>query len=455
MFKLTHYEWRESTSKLIQKDPKLQAVDSAFRACRRDENNIAKLQTLVLALEDWKAAGISAKYRVVTSENVEGDLTDLIAELYNEAKQEVANQQVKEQNALRHVQNEPEISFQKICARYGPLKLESRPTFLDKLKAHKWQLNGCLATYHLAKTTYESKMNAQETASNFVKDFLQKISAGVSNIGPDISNEVINELEKLLPGKIGEVVAAFVPFAPGIIAVSKGVWDFKKIVENEIDAQKIKEHILASGTPQEAIDAMLKVLDRELSADIISEAKGLATYCLNVGSIVLAATPGVHLATGVLNTVKSLFALGNDARIIARDTTEKRAANALLSKLSKEDIKIKVLFESCPILGAYYVCCVPGSVLVNRIFGSWEKPLDKNLQDQIAKAVDHDGPLVKKARELIGNHRYVINGLQKCPGVETRAYPIDIEDAGQLAGVGRMLVVDHIGADQDRRPLGK
>jgi hypothetical protein len=75
-------------------------------------------------------------------------------------------------------------------------------------------------------------------------------------------------------------------------------------------------------------------------------------------------------------------------------------------------------FEVSPILGAYYVCCVPTSVLVNQILerfgrGSWQAEVEHTVQQ-------HVEPLRIQARILIRDHRFVIRGLERFPGMLTR-----------------------------------
>lgn len=401
-------------------DAKLQAVGSAlklYRASPSDQTKVALFQ----ALDAWRNTK-DANWKASIG-------ADAVQELYVELEQE----------ARRLVQNEPEIVFKKILEKYKPLKFESRPSFLAKLKTQKWLVKADSAVKSVCAAGREmkpDKTSATSASNDLIKIFLQKIIAGVGGIGPDIEKEVLNELGSVLGPMIAtqvtKVLVACVPFASAFKEAGSTLLDLKSTIQKEIVAQKIGEHKLASDTPQAAIEAMIKVMDEEKKDDGISTSNGIADTC---AAILFALHPAATVAKAVQEAVSSLCKLGNVARIIARDIIEKRDANALLSK---EDINIKAAFETCPVLGAYYVCCVPTSVLVNRIFDSLEKgySLGRVDQDQIKKVVD--GPLRQKAYELVHAYRFYIPKLERFPGVVSPNYQI-VENPFQF------LVLDYIG----------
>jgi hypothetical protein len=95
------------------------------------------------------------------------------------------------------------------------------------------------------------------------------------------------------------------------------------------------------------------------------------------------------------------------------DITERNAANKLLLKPL---ITIE-LFNACPVLGAYLICCAPTSVIVNTVLSS-DKFYQPGMMDTVQRAVKkHVEPLKEQAQRLIKEHRMFIPSLQNYPGV--------------------------------------
>jgi hypothetical protein len=76
------------------------------------------------------------------------------------------------------------------------------------------------------------------------------------------------------------------------------------------------------------------------------------------------------------------------------------------------------IFQTCPLVGAYYVCCAPTSALVNQIYERWWQA---EWRGDVERAVvKHLEPIRARARHVIREHRFVINELNRHPGVLMR-----------------------------------
>lgn len=202
-----------------------------------------------------------------------------------------------------------------------------------------------------------------------------------------------------------KLTASVAPFIGVFTAGAGMLWNLKNAVQNEYrrdQAEKHHQQSLSVGHPDQAIEAIIRILKRERNADAISCSVSLGAF---VGMLA-----GGTATNAPIGLAANLLKLVNIIRIIVRDVLEKNAGNDLM----REGPQITA-FETCPILGAYYVCCVPTSVLVNEIFLRWWKG---GWKGEVEKTVTkHIQPLREQARRLIGEHRFVIDELQRYPGV--------------------------------------
>jgi hypothetical protein len=171
-----------------------------------------------------------------------------------------------------------------------------------------------------------------------------------------------------------------------------------------------KQHI-NTGEPLRAIQAMIVILKRERNFDRAEALVSTAEFGAKVGGLFLDLGTGTTAIAGVSAKAAKLT---NLLYALVRDCYEMKDANIEMS-LGRD---LRKLFKVCPLVGAYYVCCVPTSVLVNEIFdrwwdGGWRGDVEYNV-------VQHLEPLREQARRVIAEHRFVIKGLERFPGVLSR-----------------------------------
>ena len=73
------------------------------------------------------------------------------------------------------------------------------------------------------------------------------------------------------------------------------------------------------------------------------------------------------------------------------------------------------VFETCPLLGCYLICCLPTSALMALIMKRFGQSGWMDMAERTAS--HHIDPLREKARTVIANHRFEIHSLARFPGV--------------------------------------
>ena len=146
-----------------------------------------------------------------------------------------------------------------------------------------------------------------------------------------------------------------------------------------------------------ALDALARFLERERNQDAYAMSVSLAEF----GSK-LAATlaDGGTASNAAIGLTANLLKLMNIVRIVVRDVREKNAANQAM--MTRVDAGI---FDICPVVGAYLICCAPTSVLVNTLFDS--RFGEPGWQDHVEIAVRrHLAPRQEQARRVVCAHRF-------------------------------------------------
>ena len=390
-----------NTGVLSIRSSTLKGVDRALEQYQRTKS-AAELESLRTALMAW----IMAKGQAWKQDprNRYNAVSDLYAQVMDVPGVKKTAEGVV---ALSHLKNEERAALDDL---FRGKKLVWRDGFSAKLANCKWgvRLNApavAKGAYTLAKGSSSSASSAPGSgASGAAGKVIDALIPG------EIRAEVLMEVGKIIPDFMKELTAAITPFMGALTALGGTVWNVKGALQNEYRREEAEEHLLQSlsvQNPEMAIHAMIRIIERERNANVFSASVSFGEF---VGKLAGTLADGGTATNVAIGLAAGLAKLGNIVRIIVRDTLEKNAANAVMMKGPTV-----TAFETCPILGCYYVCCVPTSVLVNQIFDRWWKggfrgEVEYSVTNQIA-------PLREQARRLIHEHRFLIRELQHYPGV--------------------------------------
>lgn len=321
----------------------------------------------------------------------------------------------RNQIALSHVRNESRVIITDLFAHQ---KIVFRPGLMTKLAGNGTlsRLGGRLtvkSTTQNARTLYNSNSSSSASGASSAASSSTAQAMLDQIIPTEIYAEVLAGLTTMMPTFLRELTASCTPFVG--IAVSGGTTlvNLGKVARSEYRLSKGTMHAdrtLSTGNPDEAFQAVIKMLNREADQNIEKYAVGLVELGSKAATMLADGGTATNAAIGLASGLVKLLMM---ARIVVRDVQECKAAN----KLMAEPVITAELFQVCPVMGAYMICCVPTSVTVNTMLDS-ERFYEPGMMDTVERAVKrHIAPLKFQARRLVKEHRMYIPGLQNAPGV--------------------------------------
>lgn len=252
-------------------------------------------------------------------------------------------------------------------------------------------------------------INSLAHASSSTSSITSKLLATV--VPPSAQVEVMSALRVLLPTFEAEFAAAVTPLV-GVLTAAGGVlWNTGTALHKQYAMDETRMHLersLAGVEARSAVEALIRILERERNANIFSASVSTAELGGKIASLAMDGGTAANTAIGLAANVAKLL---NIVRIVYRDVQEKKAAN-LLMRQGTVDIRI---FEAHPLVGCYLICCLPTSALMGLIF---ERFGERGWMDVAERTnARHLDPLRAKARAVIKGHRFEIRSLSRFPGV--------------------------------------
>ena len=315
---------------------------------------------------------------------------------------------------LSHVRDESRAIVHEL---FGGKRLQWRAEFKQKLAQQKLGVTlgvgGSL--YAADKLSHGAIRNAPST----IKAAVMGPSSGTSMaeeiyrtvVPPDILADVTFELTKLMPTFMKDLAASVTPWL-GLITTGGGViLAGAKSLRGQWRAEWTQYHIegsLARAEPAIALRQIHIILERERNIELTNMGVGLAEFGGKLAGVLADGGTATNVAIGLAASVTKLL---NIVRLIVRDVLERNAGNAKMK--GRVDASV---FEVCPIVGAYLLCCAPTSVIVNSIFDNQFGAT--GWQSQVENAVTrHLVPLKAQAKRLVQEHRFWIPELYHHHGV--------------------------------------
>lgn len=173
--------------------------------------------------------------------------------------------------------------------------------------------------------------------------------------------------------------------------------------------REVMTYAVRDGDALEAFKSVEEILDRELNATLRDTAiSGTAfTGKLLCSMLDLGAASGP--AIGLAETIAKLT---HKITLFARDYEEMKAANRLLENRAKIDFR---LFQTCPLLGCYFVAVQDHSTLINLAVSDFGTPNFVVDAERLIKAIR---PVIVKAGALINASSFEIAGLHRQKGIQ-------------------------------------
>ena len=240
------------------------------------------------------------------------------------------------------------------------------------------------------------------------------ISKLVSEVVPlNAQTEVLNAVQLLVPSFQAQFAAAVMPMAGLLTAAGTTLWNTGNALHKHYGVTQTRMHLdrsLAGVEGTHAINALIQILERERNADIYAASVSVLELGGKIAGLAIDGGTASNTAIGLAANIAKLL---NIVRIVYRDVSEKNAANKMMAS---GRIGLEV-FEACPLLGCYLVCCLPTSALMVLIMKRFGQTGWMDVAERTASR--HIEPLREKARAVIAGHRFEIVSLARFPGMLT------------------------------------
>jgi hypothetical protein len=217
-----------------------------------------------------------------------------------------------------------------------------------------------------------------------------------------------------LPTFMKDLAVSLTPFL-GVMASGAGTFvSACKTARDQYrlyEARVHQERSLSIAEPEKAIEGLIRILERERTAQGARTAIGAAAFSGKLAGVLADGGTVTNAAIGLAASLANLTLLVLE---IVRDVGERKEANKLMASPRAVDAKV---FVASPIVGAYLICCAPTSVLVNTVF---DRFFEQGWRGEVERTVQkHIGPLQAQARRVVIEHRFWIPALQNFPGLLT------------------------------------
>ncbi|MCZ2723442.1 hypothetical protein O1D97_17955 [Marinomonas sp. 15G1-11] len=407
---MTYEEWMKKTKGGFtqSRSKALKVVDAALKKYHQTKSEYDKGLALKALIAWQQTKGNDWKKSIRNKEHVAENLYRQLAGLEKKA----------DMFALSNLQNESRAI---ITDLFQGKQLVFRPGILTKIAGNSKTLGinvKKISTVNTARSVVQNAHTLVPSSSSSSSGTAAKATK-LSNdlikiiVPADLMKDVLAAMMGIMPNFVTELVASCTPFVGVIFSGGTTVVSGCKLAQSAYEQNRAKMHAqrtLSIAEPAAAFAALIRMIERETQQKLEGFVKGLADFGSKLASTLADGGTATNAAIGLASGMIKLLMI---LRVVVRDIQEKNAANKLLAK----PIITVELFEANPLMGAYFICCAPTSVLVNVMLSSsnFNTP---GMMDKVQYAVKkHIKPLKDTARKLTSDHRMYIPELQNFPGM--------------------------------------
>ena len=406
---MSHAQWMKRThSRVKPRSSTLKALDDAIQ--RRDEAGarralIAWIDGQNKKRQDWHRSVRTSDHAVeelhkqlnvlgagVTYRSVGEEMDDKLAKAHIRREQRLAKSRMFQGSTLRFKDSFWGISRKKCEA--------TRNKYFNAVG------NVALTTKGVGGNLAGAGLQAYSVA-NGLKQTIQTI---MGTLQPATQNAII---EQVFGTGVATFVAEAAPYLGMATSGVKAVSDWGQVAKNIHDATVLESRVvdIRSGDPTAALDAVVKVIDRAIEKQT---ADGVIHTTAFTAKAAAAAADTGTATTAIIGAAETIAILLNMLADLCIEASQMEAGNKLIQE-GNFDLE---LFNSCPILGCYYVVIQDHSTIMDFDIANMGKDNWKQEAERLRYAIQ---PVIKKSSQLIGKARIEIKGSEQAKGVYQRS----------------------------------
>lgn len=280
------------------------------------------------------------------------------------------------------------------------------------VNAAKAALNVRSLASDIHKLVHQTARQAIPTvASVATKNIIsENLRATIKNILAGLEGKIQEILAIHVFGKsIEEFVAEVTPFLGVITSGVKATIAWLKLSKELFESAKLPQHRvnIRLGDPSEAMAAMMDVIDRQLKFQAADAS--IRTAAFTAKGISVGADFGTA-STTIIGIIETIAVLLNTLADLVIDARQMAAGNKLIRE-GKIDLE---LFNTCPILGCYFLVVQDHSTIMNFEIANMGRENWHLEAQRLRYGIE---PVLRKANELVSKSRLVIKGMEQAKGV--------------------------------------
>jgi hypothetical protein len=404
---MPHKQWMKLTevSRFSIRSSSLKKLDASILAHEKTPNP-QTLQTVRMSLITWMSEKGSAWQ--TSDRNKYGAVETLYKQIHNVAPMKKMD---GDDEALEIIAREQEEQMDKLFLHE---KLVLRASTLQKILGREEvtsmqkislgnQVRSTVKNVDKIHKALEAPKNASDASNGILHGLLEPVAA-------HLRDEVHHVLQEIMPHVLANLLTEVTPFLGVITSGVSAVTAYGKLAKAEYNSYQSEVHrarMLVVDNPARALESITVMFDREVKNQAVLAGINTVAFGTKAAACFLDFGTASNAVIGLATTIAKL---ANAIIHIWADVAEKNEGNLLMMNKVTADI-----FGKVPIIGAYYVCCVPTSVLVNaalpRMFEhGFRGTIDRNVEKHVT-------PMRDAARKMIREYRFIIPKLQTYPGV--------------------------------------
>jgi hypothetical protein len=237
----------------------------------------------------------------------------------------------------------------------------------------------------------------------------------------EVAQEVIAYITAEIPSFMTELAASIAPYLSLAKSGGQAIYNTAQAIRSEYQWVTSEDHMesFGKGDPYAAAAAIRRMIERKRNQYTrLAGIYGTDTAIRAAAVIADAATYGAPTVSSVVNPLaamgKSLALLSLQIFLVGRDFWERYKVNKVLVGANGAVLS-KAIFDTCPLLGCYFVAGSTTSNIINFAVGDigatgWKLDVEVMVREHIQ-------PMIGYARDAISDARIEVSGMERSKAV--------------------------------------
>ncbi|MBS1615022.1 MAG: hypothetical protein JST06_02790 [Bacteroidetes bacterium] len=402
---ITHAEWMRDTHSLVKpRSESLKKIDTAIQM--KNERDALKYLTAWIDEQnkkgqDWHKSVRNSKNKIVEKLAQQLGYMSTMQKPMSQAEK-LADSEAKSiiRSQIRKASQEMFIGRRVVLSNMFLQAIHDRKiSGNQKLKS-----KGKLGTV----TTIGSDAKSIATGANSVRSIAMNLKEGIDNILNGIPAPQHSEIiEMALGSGAADFAMDCAPLIGTLTSGGKTAMSLIKMIFNQLDGMEMEERRgdVRPGDAGAALNAIIRIIDDEFVRNGKEAAIHGSAFAAKA-ALLCAMVPGdsiVGAAEGLLMLIHNLYEL-------AKKYKQMNAAN---EQIAAGNIDVTI-FNTCPILGCYYICVQGDFTIMNFDVANMGKA---NWTQEVMRLKHALQPVKEKAQKFIASSSIIVEGMEKMQGV--------------------------------------